>query len=170
MDAVRVHLVLNHAPLFWISFGLLLFISGIFRKNKSMVGAGLFAFMLSALAAIFVYLSGHGAEEVVEHLPGISEMYLEKHEEAAEVAFYATMVLGISSLITFFLLFMRKLEDLVYRIFLGITLFLSMGAIGTLAGAGSHGGKIRHTELIEGQQLQNQMESGEEHEEYEEEH
>ncbi len=171
MGAVRLHLVFNHAPLFWIGLGLLLFLFGLFRRNRSLVGAGLFSFVLAAIAVIFVYLTGHSAEEMVEHLPGISEMYLEKHEEAAEVAFYTTLALGLSAAITFFLIFVRKVEDLIYRIFLGITFLLSLGSLGALAGAGSHGGKIRHTELISGQQGQYQMgEEEEEHEEEEEEH
>ena len=166
MDAVRVHLVLNHAPLFWISFGLLLFLFGMIKKNRTIMGAAIFAFLLSALTVIFVYLSGHGAEEVVEHLPGISEEYLEKHEEAAEIAFYTTIILGISSLIALFLIFIRKTEDLLCKAFVILTLLLSLGAIGTLAAAGSYGGKIRHTELIGGKQVQNQIEAGEEHEEH----
>ncbi len=165
MSAVRLHLVFNHAPIFWIGLGLLLFLFGVFRKNKSLVGAGLFSFILAGFAVIFVYLSGHSAEEMVEHLPGISEAYLEKHEEAAELAFYTTLFLGISSLITFFLLFFRRLEDLIYKIFLGITFVLSLASLGTLSNAGSYGGKIRHTELTGGQQGQIQMG---EHEEYEE--
>ncbi len=169
MDAVRLHLVFNHAPIFWIGLGLLLFLFGLFRKNRSLIGAGLFSFVLAGIAVIFVYLSGHNAEELVEHLPGISEAYLEKHEEAAEVAFYTTLLLGISAFITFFLLFFRRVEDLIYKIFLGITFVLALGSIGALANAGSHGGKIRHTELISGQQGQVQMEEGEEHGEDEEE-
>ena len=52
-----------------------------------------------------MFLTGEPAEEVVGHLPGISEQAIEEHEEAAEVA---AIVTGFAGLLGLWLLIARR--------------------------------------------------------------
>jgi hypothetical protein len=71
MDAAHLHLAITHAPLFGTIFGLGVLVYALIRKSDDVRSAAYGAFALSGLLAVAVYLSGRGAEHVVEDLPGV---------------------------------------------------------------------------------------------------
>jgi hypothetical protein len=53
-------------------------------KSEELKKMSLWVFVLVALVALPVYLTGEPAEEVVEHLPGVAESFIESYEEMTQ--------------------------------------------------------------------------------------
>lgn len=95
MNWPHVHLLLNHVPVMGVPFGFLLLAAALARKSLELTKASLGVFAVVALLTIPVYLTGEPTEEVVEHLPGISESFIEEHEESALLSLVAIEILGV---------------------------------------------------------------------------
>lgn len=147
MSPAHVHLALNHIPLLVPLVGLVLLAYGAWKKNSEAVRFGLIAFIIAAVAALPVYFSGEGAEEIVEHLPGVSETLIEEHEEAAAWGLAAIELLGTASLGAF--IFMARTKRTPSRAISAI-LLLSLAAIVIVARVANLGGQIRHEEVRAG--------------------
>ena len=106
MNWAHVHLMLNHLPVLGTVFGLALLAWAMLRRDETLQRAALATFVLTALAAIPVFLTGEPSEEMVEHLTGTAEQAIEAHEDAAVVALVAVEVLGALAIAT--LLLFRK--------------------------------------------------------------
>ncbi|MBI2818297.1 MAG: hypothetical protein HYX72_15300 [Acidobacteria bacterium] len=144
MNWAHAHLILNHIPILGIIFGLALILVAVFKKSDELLRASLGTFVVVGVMSIATYLTGEPAEEVVEHLAGISEANIERHEESALWALVATQALGIYSLIGLFVL--RKSRDVsrqVATVCIGIAL-LAVGAVGWTAHLGR---QIHHAEI-----------------------
>ena len=107
-----------------------------------MTALGIFVF--SALASIAALLTGEGAEEVVESIQGISETLIHVHEEAAEIFFALTLVLGAVSIVAAVLAW-KKLRFVRYGYLAVLVIGLAAGAAASYAG--TTGGEIRHSEI-----------------------
>jgi hypothetical protein len=55
--------------------------------------------LLPELPAAPVFFSGNGAEETVEHAPGVSDAIIERHEEAAKLAMISIAGAGLLALV-----------------------------------------------------------------------
>ena len=93
MDLAYLHLVLNHVPVSAAIFGFLVLFAGIFLRSVPVRNVGLGFLVLSALAAIPVYLTGESAEEVVEGLQA-AEGFVDRHQSAAQVSLVLAIVSG----------------------------------------------------------------------------
>jgi hypothetical protein len=144
MNQTHIHLLLNHAPLMGTAFGAALFLYGLFRKSSAIIDASLLAFVVTAIVAIPVFLTGEPAEESIENIPGIVKSAIETHEENAEIAFWLMEALGLFSLITFF---MRRKENKMATMLTNISLIFSLVVFGFMVKVGNDGGKIRHPEI-----------------------
>ena len=144
MNPAWVHLVLNHIPVVAIGVGLLVLAAAMVRNSVEMTRAALGIFVLAALAAIPTYLTGEPAEEVVEHLSGVSESAIHDHEEAAEITMPPTMILGLVSIIGLFLLARRGTAP---RWLIVMALAFSVASLGLMARTAHLGGKIQHFEM-----------------------
>ncbi len=140
MNAAQIHLLLNHLPILGILFGTVLLAFALWRKKPEMARLSLALFVFTGLVAIAVYFSGEGAEELVEHGPGVSESLIEAHEDAALFAFIAALVLGAVSLAA---LFLRGL----HRRLAPVALALALVTSGLMVWTGSLGGTINHPEI-----------------------
>ncbi len=98
MNWPHLHLLLNHVPVMGVPFGFLLLAVALARRSLELTKASLGVFAVVALVTIPVYLAGEPTEEVVEHLPGISESLIEEHEESALVSLVAIEILGVLAL------------------------------------------------------------------------
>lgn len=148
MNPVHIHLLLNHVSIMAAIFSVLVFAYGFFRKNSSVINVSLAGFVLAALAAIPVFLSGEPAEDAVEHLPGVVEATIEQHEEAAEIALWMIELSGIAALAG---LVMRANRFFTGKVFYGLMFILSLISAGSISYTGYLGGKIRHTEIAASQ-------------------
>ncbi len=149
----HLHLIVNHFPIVSIAIGLLVLIVGYLIKNQQVKATSLGIFIFSALAAIAANYTGEGAEEIVEKIPGITKSLIHDHEEYAEQFFTLSLILGGAALINLFLQ-IKKLGLAKYGYILVIIL-----AISSLVSAnyvGISGGEIRHTEIRESSNIENQ--------------
>ena len=144
MNDAHFHLVVNHLPIVGVLIGFLVLLAGLIMKKPQIKNTALGIFIFSALAAIVAFLTGEGAEEIVENLPGISETLIHKHEEYAELFLTMMLILGGVSLITFFLQY-KKLSF--YKYGFVAVLLLSVTVIGISKYVGTSGGEITHIEI-----------------------
>ena len=147
MNAAQIHLVMLHFPIAGVFLGLLFLAWGLLRKSGGAKKAGLALFLISGLTILPVFLSGEGAEEIVENKPLVTEAIIEEHEEAAERAFYITLVLASLALAT---LLAEKRQFRFATTMSATTLALGIVSAGLLAQAAHLGGMIRHDELRAG--------------------
>lgn len=144
MNAVHLHLLINHAPMFASVAGFLLAVWGFFRKNKSLAQAGAVFLIVAGALSLVAVNSGHEAEEMVEHLPGFDHHLIHEHEEIAEIAFWTCIGVAVVAMFTFWSLVRARANAW------GLVLLLccfSLGNMVSLAWAGSLGGEIAHHEL-----------------------
>ncbi len=144
MDATHLHLILTHFPIVGTIIGIGILAYGQFAKNDDIKKVALVTFILMAILTIPVFLSGEEAEETVEHIAGVSEQLIENHEELAEKAIWLMGLLGVLSIINFFVI-LKKLSFA--KTLSLITLVVSLGTFGLFAKVGNTGGEIRHSEI-----------------------
>lgn len=144
MNATHLHLMLNHIPVLGTAFGLALLAFALGRRSEELKKAGLATFLLTALLAVPVYLTGEPAEDVAQPLPGVSKAIIEQHEQAATVAFTGLVVLGVGALAG---LILFRGSKIVPRWFGSVMLAASLIVGGLMAWTANLGGQVRHTEI-----------------------
>lgn len=147
MNPAHLHLASNHIPVLGTLFGLFLLALAAWRKSDELKRISLWVFAAVAVLAIPAYLSGEPAEEMVEHLPGVSESLIKAHEEAAEKAFTCLIILGAAA--TMGLVISRGGKKLPAW-FSSTTLVLALVVGGLMVWTANLGGKVRHTEIRAG--------------------
>lgn len=144
MNGAHWHLVLNHLPIIIPIVGLLIMFGGLLLKSDILKRAAYCIFILGTITAIAAFLTGEGAEEVVEEISGIDEQFIKVHEEVAEIFAILLYVLGGISLIGLWANWKNKsfstAISFVVILFTFITLFYAKQT-------GTTGGEIRHTEI-----------------------
>lgn len=147
MNQAHLHLLLNHLPILGALFGLLLLTGGFLLKNDTVKRTALGLFVLSAILAIPAYLTGEGAEEVVEGLPGVTENLIEAHEDMANIFLWMVGALGLIALATLYTdLKSKKTASMLYA----LTFAAAIGTMVFAQRVGASGGEIRHTEIRNG--------------------
>lgn len=149
MDSVHLHLMLNHLPVLGGIFGFLVLAWGVLRGYDEVKRVGLIVLVLTAFVAVPVYLTGEPAEEVAEHLPGVSEAIIEPHEDLANFAFIAAIVSGVAALAA---LLAFRFASGAARVLTFATLALSLVTSGLMIQTANLGGQIRHSEIRQGAQ------------------
>jgi|GEM_PF-213940 len=144
INPAHLHIIINHIPVIGVPFGVALLIYGFLRKSQEIRTAALLVFVAVALVTIPTFLSGEAAEDIVEHLPGVSERLIENHEDAAKIALIATSILGGLSLIR---LLIPVRFGAVRAPATMLVFALSLGVSGWLGWTGHLGGQIRHSEI-----------------------
>ena len=144
MNWAHVHLMLNHVPVLGCIFGLFLLLMALVRGSRELMIGALWLFLLAALAAIPTFVSGHWAENTVEHLPGVTEHFIDQHEDAATVSLVGMEALGIAALAS--LLLIHK-DRRIPRWLASLTLLLAVATAASLVWTANLGGLIRHTEI-----------------------
>lgn len=147
MNAVHLHLLLNHLPVIGIPLIGVVLAWGIVTKQGAVQKSALGFLVLLAIATIPVYLTGEPAEEAVEGLAGVSEAALERHEEFALWGFAAAEAVGLLALVA--LIAARRRSVVPPRLAAG-ALGVTILAVGLLAWTGYLGGQIRHEEIRSG--------------------
>lgn len=144
MNEAHLHLVVNHMPIVGVLIGILILITGLLLKRTEVKLTALGVLVFSAIASIFAFYTGEGAEEIVENIAGISESLIHEHEELAESFFTLTLIMGAIALIAF-IAEIKKYKFSKYLIIFVLLLAISDGVLATFVG--TSGGEIRHTEI-----------------------
>lgn len=144
MDSTHIHLFLNHAPVAGVAFGLFFLTMGLLRRSETMRLSAITLFTLSSLLVLPVFFTGEAAEDKVEGLPGVSESVIETHEDAAKVAIWGMVVLGITSIGA--LTYAAKKRSLPMPL-IGLVAVVAVTSMGLIGRTAYLGGQIRHTEV-----------------------
>lgn len=144
MDLTHLHLILNHVPLLGIGIGFLLLVWGTVKGYEHVQNSGLATLFIMALIALPVYLTGEPAEELVEHLPGVSEQFIELHEGSALFSLVLAMVTGALAFLT---LVAKRYSSRIGIVAIYVCLLFSIVAGASMAYTANLGGLIRHSEI-----------------------
>ncbi len=147
MDQTHIHLVITHLPIFASILGGLVLAYGLWTKSSETKITAYALFIISSIGAGIAYLTGEAAEESVEHLQGIFEATIERHEDFATYALVSLIILGVASIIGIFLTLRKSpaTRKLAFVIFI-----ISLVSFGLVARTGYLGGQIRHSEIVKG--------------------
>ncbi|SKB48696.1 DUF2231 domain-containing protein [Daejeonella lutea] len=144
MDLTHLHLLITHLPIVGTLLGTFVLIYGLYTDSHSTVIASYWVLVISSIGGVIAYLTGESAEEVAEHLQGVSEQVIKTHEEAAELALISLAILGLLALIG--VVFNARL--IAYKRTLSIfILVFSIISFALVARTGYFGGMIRHSEV-----------------------
>jgi len=144
MDQAHIHLLIVHLPLFGAFFGMLVLAHGLWHKSEQTSIAAFNVFIISAIGAAIAKFTGEGAEEAVEHIPGVLESAIELHEDAGFWAFVSMLVLGVASVLAIFLTRTKSTFSIAMT---RIVLVLAAFCVVVVGRTAYLGGQIRHTEI-----------------------
>jgi len=139
-----LHLIANHFPIIVPMLGLLIMIGGIILKSELTKRIAYMLFIFGSLAAIVAFLSGDGAEDIVEKMQGIDKKLIHAHEEIAEIFSVLSYLLGAFSLVG---LWANWKQKSISKVISYITITLSLLAIFYAVRTGITGGQVRHTKI-----------------------
>lgn len=145
MNLAHLHLLLNHVPTVGFGAGLGLFFLALITRDEPLQRQSLRVIVLVALVSIPVYLTGVAAGRLIERLPGVSDIRIRIHGDAALLAF---VVMELTGAVAWLALwqgrrFRRPLPSTVAAVVL-----LAVASFGLMARAAYIGGMIRHPEVI----------------------
>jgi hypothetical protein len=145
MNAAYLHIALVHLPVVLSPLGAILLAVAHLRHSPHIARVALAILVAASLIVIPVFLLGEPAEEIVEHLAGVSEHSIEEHEEMAEIALWATLSTGVLSIVSWMCITGgARLE----RAFLALTFIVSTLSSFALAYTAHKGGAIMHHEAF----------------------
>lgn len=149
MDAAHLHLLTNHIPILVTFLSIAMLIWALISQNSEHYKIAFIGFIIAGLAVLVVFQSGEEAEDIVEEIAEVTHDSIEAHEEAADIAWWLTVVLGIGGVAG---LFMQRNKGKSFKPFVWALLIYALITAGYLAYTGNLGGYIRHTEIAEVQQ------------------
>ncbi len=144
MNAVHLHLIVNHIPILVTFFSMCILAWSQFKGNKSFFSLAMIGFIIAGVFSIIAIQSGEAAEEIVEHLAGVSGDVIHEHEEVAEIANWLAVILGIGGMIG---LFIQKKKESLIKVSGIILLLIALISTGVFAYTAYLGGQIIHHEL-----------------------
>lgn len=144
MDQTHVHLLITHLPIFGSFLGIVVLLHGLWTKSDQTKIAAYNLFIISGIGACVAYLTGEGAEETVENLPGIVDSTIENHEDFAVFALTSLIILGVVALVGVVMTLRKSPQTKPVTI---VVLSIALVAFGLVARTGYLGGQIRHTEI-----------------------
>jgi uncharacterized membrane protein len=144
MNEAHFHLVVNHLPIIFPIVGVIVMITGLIFKSDAVKRTAFLIFIIGSLTSIAAMASGEGAEEIVENISGVTENYIERHEESAELFSILTYILGGLSLLGLWVSIKQKSFINIFNITI---LIFSFVVIYFGKETGTTGGEIRHTEI-----------------------
>lgn len=150
MNGAHWHLVVNHLPIIFPIVGVIVMITGLISKSEAVKRTAFMIFILGALASIAAMTTGEGAEEIVEKINGVTENYIESHEETAETFALLSYILGSISLLGLWASFKQKTFSNIIAI---VTLVFAFVVLFFGKQTGTTGGEIRHTEIRSGNSI-----------------
>ncbi len=147
MNAVQLHLALNHFPIIGVLLMIPLLAWGLARRSRDLLRATLGLTVLLAVMTYPVVLSGESAEELVEDREWASEAIIHEHEERGEKTLIMMLVTGAVAAFGLWRLRGDRAPD---RLVPGITLGMLVVSSALLVWTSLEGGQIRHDEIRPG--------------------
>jgi uncharacterized membrane protein len=146
MNASQMHLAMTHLPVVLSLVGMVALAISFIKTNIQLRTISLYILVIAGAAALPVFFTGEGAEEAVEHLPGVSESLIEKHEMIAKFGLFAILAAALLALVG-----LPKFIAVKARKGIALTVLLVSFVSAALMVQTAHlGGQIRHTEIRTG--------------------
>lgn len=147
MNGAQLHLMLNHLPVMGALFSLLLLAWSLIRRSAEIQKLALAIALLAGLSSVPAYLAGEPAEEVIEHMAGVDEAYIEEHESMGKFALWCGVALGVAAGAA---LAAGVKNPRWLSAGTAITLLASVLVFGVMGYTAHLGGQIRHPEIRDG--------------------
>jgi uncharacterized membrane protein len=144
MNEAHLHMVVNHFPIIGTILAIGILIAGLLSKNRSIINTSYVLFVIGAIFGILSMNTGEGAEELVEDMPGIGWKIIHEHEELAEKMALLLDILGVLSLVGFYLQYKKNTKE---KLVSYIILLIGIASLFVIQKVGTSGGEIRHTEI-----------------------
>lgn len=144
MNPAHLHLILNHFPIAGMLFAMPILLVAWWRKSDVLGQIGMLIVVLAGLITIPVFLTGEPTEEMIEHLPCISEKLIEVHEEMAEKAIWVVGAASLTALASLVYALLRKSFPMKA---IPPVMILALCSLGVLAWTNNLGGEISHPEI-----------------------
>jgi hypothetical protein len=135
--------MINHVPVIGLAVPITFLLVDWLRKNRKLEWLSLQLFVVFALLAIPVYLTGSPANHRMREMSGISRDAIHRHSNAADFAFWTMEGLGAISLGALYKF--RSSQAVPPRVTSAL-LALALVALGLMIWTADLGGKIRHSE------------------------
>ena len=148
MTLSHVHLLLNHVPTVGTAIAIALLVISLIRRSDELKRVSLEVFFVIALLTLPAYTTGLAAQIQIQNRPGVSDVMIEAHEDAAIWAFAFMQLTGGFA---WFALWKRRRGGLARGSMLAIVL-LSALTMMMSARTANLGGEIRHPEILVGGQ------------------
>lgn len=145
MNAAHLHLLVNHFPVVGSIFGAAFFLIALFKRNELLIKSSLWILLAVAATAALAYATGDPAKEFISGLPGVNSNTVTAHEEMADKAFVAAMVMGLFAYVG--LLAYRKKKPL-RKWYLPVLVVVSIIVVILMGVTANKGGQIRHPEIL----------------------
>lgn len=144
LNGAHLHLILNHIPIFAVTFGTVAFYWSWIRKSSEMMKAAILLFVLAGASSWAGTETGEMAEDIVKKLADVVKSDIEEHEMAAQYATFfawALAVLGIAHALV------EKHKPKFLRLVRIVLVICTLFGVTTQARTAYLGGKVRHTEI-----------------------
>jgi uncharacterized membrane protein len=143
----HLHLLLNHVPTVGAVAALGLLLLSLVRRNEHLTHAGLEVLYVVALLTLPAYITGVGASRQLRDVPGVSDLAMRMHQDAALWGF---TVIELAGFLGWIALWQMRRRGHPPRAIVAATTALLVVAIAMMAGAANLGGEIRHPEIRSG--------------------
>lgn len=148
MDAVHLHLALNHFPIILPVVGVLVMLGGIFLRTEAVKRTAFAIFISGGMLTIPAFVTGEASEDSIENLSGINEQDIETHEDTVKKFALSSYFLGIFAVFGLW----SSLKNKSYAPTTSITaVMVALVVIFLAKQTGTSGGEIRHPEIKNGQ-------------------
>lgn len=143
MNETLVHLIFNHVPVVGIPLMTLVIAWGSLRRSREILRLGLGLVIVISAFTYPVFLTGEAAHETTEDT-STAEMFVEQHEERAQVTLIVVLVTGVLAALAFW---QTRGDRALGVVPTTIVLFALLASSGMLAWTAHEGGRIRHDEV-----------------------
>jgi hypothetical protein len=143
MNGAHLHLIISHAPVIGAVVAAVLFALAAWRGTPESCWIAYVATIAVGVAAVAVYISGGGAEHVVEHMSGIDKRLIENHQDLAKIAMIGSIILAVGGVIALIRPVLSSQRRVIY-----VALIASIGLDVLFGIVANAGGIIRHSEII----------------------
>ncbi len=144
MNDAALHLLFNHLPSIGQITGLCVLLSGLFLQKNTTKLTGAWIIFIAAIFVIPANMTGENAEEMVEHIDGVSRKLIHEHEEAAGYAFVLTLISGFFAMS---FIAVSKYKKQLAKWMLALLFISCAFSISAIIKTSHDGGLIRHPEI-----------------------
>lgn len=144
MNLAHLHLMLNHIPVLGGVGTIALLTLAAFKENDALTKLTLQFMVLIGILALPVYFTGEPAEEIIEHLPGVTEAFISNHEKFALFSLISTELLAVIGLVGLYSFRKNPKTIMEYWRSIGVVAIVNASLMFATA---NYGGEIRHTEI-----------------------